>query len=143
MRQGRRCLTVRGTRPVHPHLGRVWRICSRATAARAPTTRTPAGSSIDSAKAADSDSATCGGRPEPPFAAAPSALIYGRTGTCTQQFGTLINILQRPLTNGNSGNLDPFPNGGFFDESRDYFYPLPIEDLQLNENLEQNPGWEQ
>lgn len=55
---------------------------------------------------------------------------------------TLINILQRPLTNGDSGNLDPFPNGGFFDESRDYFYPLPIEDLQLNDNLEQNPGWE-
>lgn len=56
---------------------------------------------------------------------------------------TLINILQRPLTNGTSGNLDPFPNGGFFDESRDYFYPLPIEDLQLNKNLEQNPGWVQ
>lgn len=54
---------------------------------------------------------------------------------------SLINVLQRPLTNGNSGNLDPFPNGGFFDENRDYFYPLPIEDLQLNENLEQNPGW--
>lgn len=28
------------------------------------------------------------------LAAAPSALIYGRTGTCTQQFGTLINLLQ-------------------------------------------------
>lgn len=56
---------------------------------------------------------------------------------------TLINVLQRPLTNGSSGNLDPFPDGGFFDENRDYFYPLPIEDLQLNESLEQNPGWEE
>jgi formate dehydrogenase len=28
------------------------------------------------------------------FAAAPSALVYGRTGTCTQRFGTLNNILQ-------------------------------------------------
>ena len=31
------------------------------------------------------------------FAGAPSALIYGRTGTCTQQFGTLINLLQNLL----------------------------------------------
>ena len=31
------------------------------------------------------------------FAVAPSALIYGRTGTCTQQFGTLNNILQNLL----------------------------------------------
>lgn len=54
---------------------------------------------------------------------------------------TLINIQERPLTNGDSGYLDPFPNGGVFDESKDYFYPIPLEDLQLNENLEQNPGW--
>lgn len=54
---------------------------------------------------------------------------------------SLINIQQRPLTSGTSGNLNPFPNGGYFDENRDYFNPLPIEDLQLNQNLEQNPGW--
>lgn len=28
-----------------------------------------------------------------------------------------------------------------FDEQRDYLYPIPIEDRLLNENLEQNPGW--
>jgi formate dehydrogenase len=28
------------------------------------------------------------------FAGAPSALVYGRTGTCTQRFGTLNNLLQ-------------------------------------------------
>ncbi|MGM9763816.1 MAG: RagB/SusD family nutrient uptake outer membrane protein [Candidatus Cryptobacteroides sp.] len=28
-----------------------------------------------------------------------------------------------------------------FDEERDYLYPIPIEDRLLNENLEQNPGW--
>ena len=28
-----------------------------------------------------------------------------------------------------------------FDESRDYLYPIPIEERQLNINLKQNPGW--
>ncbi|PKD18822.1 carbohydrate-binding protein SusD [Salegentibacter salinarum] len=53
---------------------------------------------------------------------------------------TTINISERQLTNGTSGNLLLF-EGGNFDETRDYLYPLPLEDLELNENLEQNPGW--
>lgn len=28
-----------------------------------------------------------------------------------------------------------------FDESKHYFYPIPEKELQLNENLVQNPGW--
>ncbi len=51
-----------------------------------------------------------------------------------------ININERPLTNGTSGNLQLFP-GGTFEEPKDYYYPIPKEDLNLNENLEQNPGW--
>lgn len=31
---------------------------------------------------------------------------------------------------------------GTFDENRDYFYPIPMDDLQLNPNLTQNPGWD-
>lgn len=54
---------------------------------------------------------------------------------------SLINIKQRPLTKGTSGNLDPFNNGGAFDENKDYYYPLPLEDLALNKNLKQNPNW--
>lgn len=54
---------------------------------------------------------------------------------------SLINVQQRPLTGGDSGYLNPFPQGGSFDENKDYYYPLPLEDLQLNPNLEQNPGW--
>ncbi len=54
---------------------------------------------------------------------------------------TLINVTERTLTNGTSGYLDPIPETRIFDESRDYFYPIPIEDLNLNENLTQNPGW--
>lgn len=29
-----------------------------------------------------------------------------------------------------------------FDESRDYLYPLPIQEMLLNDQLTQNPGWE-
>ena len=47
------------------------------------------------------------------------------------------------------GFLDPFalwlngPNGGYgFNANRDYLAPLPINELTLNPNLDQNPGWE-
>ncbi|MGO1243703.1 MAG: RagB/SusD family nutrient uptake outer membrane protein [Sphingobacterium sp.] len=60
-----------------------------------------------------------------------------------------INIQQRKLrdpetgdSDANKGNIDPFPQGGIFDESKDYYYPIPLEDLQLNGNLKQNPNWE-
>lgn len=65
------------------------------------------------------------------------------------QVTSVINVQQRtlrdPITGEQqvtAGNLDPFPNGGMFDESKDYYYPLPIEDLQLNPNLVQNPNWD-
>ena len=37
----------------------------------------------------------------------------------------------------NAGN--PFN----FNESRDYYYPIPLNDLSLNRNLIQNPGWDE
>ncbi|WP_372650315.1 RagB/SusD family nutrient uptake outer membrane protein [Draconibacterium sp.] len=41
------------------------------------------------------------------------------------------------------GFLLPFASTGNynFDESKAYLQPLPLDELQLNENLEQNPGW--
>ncbi|HSI78313.1 MAG TPA: RagB/SusD family nutrient uptake outer membrane protein [Lunatimonas sp.] len=33
------------------------------------------------------------------------------------------------------------PNGRTFDENRHYFFPLPIDEMALNSNLNQNPGW--
>src|SRR5699024_1166205 len=42
--------------------------------------------------------------------------------------------------------IDRYQNSikeGFsFDESRDYLYPIPTEELTKNDNLDQNPGWE-
>lgn len=54
----------------------------------------------------------------------------------------LIDIKKRPLTQGESGNLDPFDYQVHFDENKDYLQPIPLEDLKLNDNLVQNPGWE-
>lgn len=47
------------------------------------------------------------------------------------------------LSEGLSGNILTNRNiQKTFNESRDYLWPLPIEDLTLNENLTQNPGWQ-
>lgn len=55
---------------------------------------------------------------------------------------SIVNVTQKALTNGTSGNF--FPLKGItitFDENKDYLYPLPSEDITLNPNLKQNPGW--
>ena len=75
-------------------------------------------------------------------------LHTGSTSGAPSTVTSMININQRTLRNpitgqqkATSGNLDPFPQGGVFEEERDYFFPIPSEDLKLNENLKQNPGW--
>ena len=46
------------------------------------------------------------------------------------------------LTGGNSGYVLTNPTDpGSWNESRDYYYPIPTDELSLNENLVQNPGW--
>ena len=48
------------------------------------------------------------------------------------------------LTDGTSGLIIPHPGTNDirkFDESKDYLFPLPTNELVLNPNLEQNPGW--
>jgi len=77
--------------------------------------------------------------------------VYLHTGDASgapKSVTSLINITQRPLRNPatgatgtNSGNLDPFPARGIFDEEKDYYYPIPLEDLSLNPDLTQNPNW--
>jgi len=55
--------------------------------------------------------------------------------------GTTINY----QTDGD-GFLDPFagqmPNGYGFDENRDYLECIPTNEITMNPNLQQNPGWE-
>ena len=46
------------------------------------------------------------------------------------------------LSDGDSGCLDHHHNvAHVFDENRDYYYPIPTKERQLNPNLKQNPGW--
>ena len=47
------------------------------------------------------------------------------------------------LSGGNSGYVDPQQKSEHtFNEARDYFYPIPIDERSLNPNLTQNPGWD-
>jgi hypothetical protein len=46
------------------------------------------------------------------------------------------------LSNDTYGYLDHHKNVAHsFDESRDYYYPIPTKERSLNPNLKQNPGW--
>ena len=46
------------------------------------------------------------------------------------------------FTEGDHGYVLTNPNDpGSWDETRDYYYPIPTDELSLNENLKQNPGW--
>ena len=73
----------------------------------------------------------------------------GNTSGAPSTVTSFINIDQRtlrdPLTgeqDASKGNIDPYPLGGLFDEDRDYYYPIPLEELKLNVKLKQNPNWE-
>ncbi|MDT0644526.1 RagB/SusD family nutrient uptake outer membrane protein [Zunongwangia sp. F363] len=48
------------------------------------------------------------------------------------------------ITLDENGLIEPHPDFGnrTFNENKDYLYPIPRIELQLNPNLEQNPGWE-
>lgn len=55
----------------------------------------------------------------------------------TLKIGDSIN-----LTDGDSGYVLPHSQQHFFNEGRDYLYPIPSNEIQLsNQNLKQNPGW--
>lgn len=46
------------------------------------------------------------------------------------------------FTEGDHGYVDVSPNlPSVWNENRDYFYPIPTDELTLNPNLVQNPGW--
>lgn len=46
------------------------------------------------------------------------------------------------LTNGNSGNVIPYPTlVKTFSDPKNYLFPIPTTELQLNSKLVQNPGW--
>lgn len=62
----------------------------------------------------------------------------GGAGVLVYQLGKDIH-----LTDGTKGYVDYHYNitRNPFDETRDYLYPIPINERSLNHNLSQNPGW--
>ncbi len=61
------------------------------------------------------------------------------------QFGSKVTVNKDIFLN-EEGYIQPYkqfyPNGRVFDESKHYLFPIPLEDLVLNPNLVQNPGWD-
>ena len=74
-------------------------------------------------------------------------VILYASGTAKPTADSGISVLEIgnniSLSEGNSGYLVGALNQKRqgFNESRDYLYPIPMDDLNLNTNLTQNPGW--
>jgi len=66
-------------------------------------------------------------------------------GTYTDYLGNPTIILGQNLFVDENGLVDPyqikFPAGLGFDPGRDYLSPIPSDEITLNNNLIQNPGW--
>lgn len=77
---------------------------------------------------------------KPASALSMSFKLYDPAGAESNDMMYLVN----PIT-GNyatSGVIDPLKSISHnFDETKHYFYPINEKDLQLNENLKQNPNW--
>ncbi|GAA4809752.1 RagB/SusD family nutrient uptake outer membrane protein [Litoribaculum gwangyangense] len=68
-------------------------------------------------------------------------LFTGSSSTAAPQKVEIGGVIT--LSNGTNGNLVPFvARIKKFDESKDYLYPIPLGDIQLNPNLIQNPNWD-
>lgn len=69
-------------------------------------------------------------------------LHNGNAGGAPPGTSSIINVNQKRLTNTTSGYFNPLYNSpGKFDEEKDYYYPIPLEEITLNPNLKQNPYW--
>ena len=70
--------------------------------------------------------------------------LYKGTAPSTSAANLLEITSTWRLSNDDSGMLEPRKgNPGRWDENIDSLYPLPLQDLELNPNLTQNPGWDE
>lgn len=69
-------------------------------------------------------------------------LHNGNAGGAPPGTSSIVNVNQKRLTDATSGNFNPlFSTPRIFDEEKDYYYPIPLEETTLNPNLSQNPKW--
>lgn len=70
----------------------------------------------------------------------------GEDGVLYQSFSPAGQESLKLVLTDNEGWMDPLqqylPDGYLFDLNRDYLLPIPQDELQLNRELHQNPGWE-
>ncbi len=75
------------------------------------------------------------------FLTAPQA-VRGLKFNQYQYPGVVVN---RDVFLDNEGYLSPYkvslPSGRTFQEPKQYYFPIPIEELVINKNLSQSPGW--
>lgn len=70
-------------------------------------------------------------------------IVDARPSPATPGVQYFILGTDRVLSQGTRGNIIIHPNvNKEFDERKDYLFPLPLNDLLLNDQLEQNPYWE-
>ena len=70
--------------------------------------------------------------------------LYKGTAPSTSAANLLEITATWRLSNDDSGMLEPRKgNPGRWDEGIDSLYPIPLQDLELNPNLKQNPGWDE
>lgn len=69
-------------------------------------------------------------------------LHNGNAGGAPPGTSSIVNVNQKRLTNTTSGNFNPlYSTPRIFNEEKDYFYPIPLEEITLNPKLVQNPKW--
>ena len=69
----------------------------------------------------------------------------GLPASCTPISVEASGTNRQALTDGDSGNLtwyDNDPDRVWYEDGRQYYYPIPKSAITLNGNLAQNPGWE-
>lgn len=69
--------------------------------------------------------------------------IYDGQKPSENQQGVYYVKLGRDIYLNQDNLVEPHPTfkTRVFNEEKDYLYPIPIQELQLNPNLKQNPGW--
>ncbi len=69
-------------------------------------------------------------------------LHNGNAGGAPPGTSSIVNVKQKRLTDGTSGNFNPmYSTPCTFDETKDYYYPIPLQEITLNPKLVQNPNW--
>lgn len=69
-------------------------------------------------------------------------LHNGNAGGAPPGTSSIVNVNQKRLTDGTSGNFNPmYSTPCKFDEAKDYYYPIPLQEITLNPKLVQNPYW--